>query len=301
MTDSVERPAGTGSCREGRVSVADGVSLAVFVWEPNSSAPAGADATPFVLLHGVASSARTWDGVARHLAAAGHPVYAVDFRGHGRSDGPEAGYDLATCAADLAAAVERLGLSRPILVGHSLGAMVILEAVTRRPELGQGVALVEGGLVDASVQFATLEECLAKLKLPPVGGMPAARVETYLRGANPGWSEERLAGAMAGFEAQADGTVQWRLTPPRLESLVRSMWAQHVSELWPSVPVPALVVAADTGDATWTGQKRGSAAAAERAIPTARVEWFTADHAIHADRPTEVTALFLDALTGLWA
>jgi pimeloyl-ACP methyl ester carboxylesterase len=246
---------------------------------------------PFVLLHGVAATARSWDEVARRLAAAGHPVYALDFRGHGRSDGPDRGYDLATFAADLVVAVQRLGIHGPILAGHSLGAMVILEAQKLVPGLARGAALIEGGLVDASVQFASLDECLARLALPPVGGMPRARVEGYLRATNPDWSEERLAGAMAAFEVHPDGSVDWRLTAPRFESLIRSMWGQHVPELWPAVSVPTLILAADTGAPTWTAQKRDAATAAKEAMPQARVAWLTADHDVHAARPEEVADL----------
>jgi pimeloyl-ACP methyl ester carboxylesterase len=226
-------------------------------------------------------------------------VVALDFRGHGKSDGPERGYDLATYTADLVVTVGRLGLGRPILVGHSLGAMVILEASKLVSGLGRGAVLVEGGLVDASVQFATLDECLAAMALPPVAGMPRARVEGFLRATNPGWSAERLAGAMACFETLPDGTVRWRLTPPRMKSLIRSMWGQHVPELWPSVAVPTLIVAADTGDERWTQQKREAAAAAERALPQARVAWLAADHDVHADRPEEVAALILEAAAGM--
>ena len=43
---------------------------------------------PFLLVHGLSSNSRVWDGVARRLAAAGHEVVAVDQRGHGRSEEP---------------------------------------------------------------------------------------------------------------------------------------------------------------------------------------------------------------------
>src|SRR5262245_66295998 len=104
-----------------RVGVADDVGLHVEVWSGDSAA------APFLLVHGLASNLRLWDGVAERLHAAGHTVVAVDQRGHGRSDAPEAGYDLETAVADLLALVEALGLERPLLVGQSWGGTVVLE------------------------------------------------------------------------------------------------------------------------------------------------------------------------------
>ena len=56
-------------------------------------APEG-DATPFLLVHGLASTARTWELVMPLLADAGHPVAAIDQRGHGLSDKPDDDYGL---------------------------------------------------------------------------------------------------------------------------------------------------------------------------------------------------------------
>ena len=47
---------------------------------------ADGEGRPFLLVHGLSSNARLWDGTARLLAAAGHQVVAVDQRGHGRSE-----------------------------------------------------------------------------------------------------------------------------------------------------------------------------------------------------------------------
>src|SRR5262245_66196282 len=86
-----------------------------------------AAAAPVVLVHGLASNLRLWDGVAERLHAAGHTVVAIDQRGHGRSDAPDTGYDLETAVADLLALIEALGLERPLLVGQSWGGTVVLE------------------------------------------------------------------------------------------------------------------------------------------------------------------------------
>lgn len=278
-----------------RLPVADGVELAVTAWNTK----AGSDRAPFVLFHGIASTAVGWHGVAGRLVAARRTAYAVDFRGHGQSDRPDEGYDIATFASDLIAVVDGLGLARPILVGHSLGANVILEAVARYPRMAAGVGLVEGGLVDARDQFHGLDECLTRMALPPVSGMPLARLQGYLRQSHPGWSELRLAAAIAAFDVHADGTVSWSLTAQRYEQLLRGLWAAQVANLWPAIRVPAVAVVADTGDEPWTAAKRTAEVEVRRTIPRVRVEWLTADHDVHIDRPDEVADLLLEAFAGL--
>jgi pimeloyl-ACP methyl ester carboxylesterase len=233
--------------------------------------------------------------VAAGLAAAGRAVYSLDLRGHGESSRPGDGYDLPTFASDLIAALEGLGLEQVVVAGHSLGANVILEAISSRPGLAAGVCLVEGGLVDARDQFATLEDCQARMALPPVAGMPLPRLSGFLRQSNPGWSELRLAAALAAFDVHADGTVAWRLTKDRYEALLRALWAARAADRWPSLQAPALVVAADTGDPAWTAAKRAAEARLRGAVPDIRVEWLTADHDVHTDRPDRIAELLLEA------
>ncbi len=292
--------AGVDEPRRVRVPVAAGVGLSVRV----RNATSVDRKPPFVLLHGIASTAVGWDGVAIRLASAGRESYALDFRGHGESDRPDEGYDLATFASDVIAALDGLGLERAILAGHSLGANVILEAVGRRPGIAAGVGLVEGGLVDARDQFGSLHECLAGTALPRVAGMPLPRLQGYLRQSNPGWSPLRLAAAIAAFDVNADGTVSWRLTESRHEALVRELWAARAADRWPALGsgpeagASTVVVAADTGDESWTEAKRSAEAAMRGAVQGVRIEWLTADHDVHSDRPDEVAALLLEAFGG---
>src|SRR6476660_8857533 len=103
-----------------RIEVAPGVELAVRSWD-------GAGGRPFLLIHGLASNAHLWDGVANRLADLGHAVTAVDQRGHGQSDKPDIGYDFTTVTDDLAAIVAALGYERPVVAGQSWGGNVVLE------------------------------------------------------------------------------------------------------------------------------------------------------------------------------
>src|SRR5205823_8203799 len=97
------------------IPVAEGVSLNV-VERPGSES-----AVPFVLVHGLASNARMWDGVGARLAELGHPSTALDQRGHGQSDKPDTGYDFTTITDDLATVIKSLGYDRPVIAGQSRG------------------------------------------------------------------------------------------------------------------------------------------------------------------------------------
>jgi pimeloyl-ACP methyl ester carboxylesterase len=286
--------AGAGAvigARGERVEGADGVGLSVRVFEPQGGRD---DRAPFVLLHGIASTSVAWEEAALLLADAGRTVYTVDFRGHGLSDRPEEGYDLETFASDLLGVLAQLKIHRPVLVGHSLGASVILQAIGTARPIASGIALIEGGLVDAQDQFATPEECLDRTALPPVAGMSALSLKTMLRQLNPDWSDIHLAAPLAALDVKPNGTVEWVLTPVRYVGLLGALWTARAADRWPSVRVPALVVVADTGDAAFTAAKRKAADAVKLAIPGVRVEWFTAPHDIHTEQPDVIARLLLE-------
>lgn len=81
---------------------------------------------PVVLVHGITESAASFDPVTERLAGT-HEVITMDLRGHGES-GRSSAYDLAAMATDVAAVIDAAGLSRPHLVGHSLGGAVVTAA-----------------------------------------------------------------------------------------------------------------------------------------------------------------------------
>jgi pimeloyl-ACP methyl ester carboxylesterase len=283
-----------------RLVLSTGLQMHVRSWAGSAAAGSAAGSTgtggsPFVLLHGIAATSVSWLPVAELLAASGREVHALDFRGHGETGRPDDGYDLATYASDVVAALATLGVQRPVLAGHSLGASVALVVATIEPGVLGGVALVEGGLTTPRRQFGSVEECLQRLALPPMAGVPLPRVEAYLRHSNPTWGPARLAAAIACLDVLADGTAAWRLTPPRFEALVRSLWDEDVAAGWDSLAVPVLFIVADTGLAPWTQVRREAAAAATARLPEARVEWIDGDHDIHLARPERVAEALLDA------
>jgi pimeloyl-ACP methyl ester carboxylesterase len=130
----------------------------------------------FLLVHGLASNARTWDLVAAKMSDAGHHVVAVDQRGHGLSDKPETGYGFDDVCTDLTALIDALSLRTPVVCGQSWGGNVVLELAARWPEVMSGLVMVDGGFIDLSgAPGVTWEQIAVDLKPPPLAGTPRCR------------------------------------------------------------------------------------------------------------------------------
>ena len=282
-----------------RIPVAEGVVLAADTWAAAAGETAGRSA-PFVLVHGLASNARMWDGVAARLAERGHPAVTVDLRGHGRSSRPDGPYDVATVADDVAALVGRMGLDRPVVAGQSWGGNVVLELAARHATAIRGIACVDGGWLEPSAAFPTWEACREALAPPRLAGLQRDAIEGYIRGAHPDWPETGIAGTLANFEVRPDGTVAPWLTFDRHIAVLRGMWDHHPSERYADVEVPVLLVPADAGagaDTERMDRKREDVDRALAALPNARVRWFTGDHDIHAQHPAELADVMIDLVT----
>ena len=84
-----------------------------------------------ILMHGGGQTRHAWKGTGQKLADANYYAVSIDLRGHGDSDwvDSEAGYTEAELAADLVCVIKSMGLSKPVLVGASLGGMAALTAI----------------------------------------------------------------------------------------------------------------------------------------------------------------------------
>ena len=102
--------------------------------------PAGGNKPPLVLAHGATDDGLCWTPVAEVLAA-DYDVILPDARGHGLSEATDAGNDSATRAADLAAFIQALGLRKPAIGGHSMGAESAFLVAAEHPYLSACVVL----------------------------------------------------------------------------------------------------------------------------------------------------------------
>jgi non-heme chloroperoxidase len=110
--------------------------------------PSAADGKVIVLLAGMGGTAHAFDEFAPTLAKT-HRVFGVTRRGFGASSVPASGYGADRLGDDVLAVMDALKLTRPILVGHSLGGEELSSIGSRHPERVSGLIYLDAGYVYA--------------------------------------------------------------------------------------------------------------------------------------------------------
>lgn len=96
---------------------------------------------PVVLLHGFPFCRDIFAPVMPALAQVGR-VVAADLPGFGQSPPLSPGFSLADVAKEIIALLQALGLQRTVLIGHSMGGYVALEAAAQKPEMLSALVLL---------------------------------------------------------------------------------------------------------------------------------------------------------------
>ena len=269
-----------------RLPVSDGLSLRGI-----RRGPVETQRPVFILIHGLASNARMWDGVGEALASQGFASVAVDLRGHGHSDKPDHGYDFDTICGDLEMVLDHLGLERAIFVGQSWGGNIVIHAAHRLAHRLHSVVAVDGGIIELSTSFPRWEDCAQRLAPPRLAGSRAGRLEGAIRAMNADWPESGIIGSLSNFQFHNDGTISPWLTFDRHMEILRGLWDHRPQEILPTLGCSVLFTPADSGDA-WSSVKREEYSRALRQNEHVRVEWFSpAHHDVHAQFPERWAAV----------
>jgi pimeloyl-ACP methyl ester carboxylesterase len=105
----------------------------------------GSGSPALVFVHGFACTHEDWRHQVAHFERT-NDVVACDLRGHGKTPGRPQECSIENYGGDVAALVNNLELERVVLVGHSMGCRVVLEAARLIPDKIAGVVLVDGSL-----------------------------------------------------------------------------------------------------------------------------------------------------------
>ncbi len=190
---------------------------------------------PLILVPGITSPAITWGFVGERLGRH-FDTYILDVRGRGLSEsGSHIGYGLDECAADVLAFAKALKLSRYVLVGHSMGARIVIRAA----------------------RSSRIEASKAVLVDPPVTGPGRRRYPT-----NWPWFQESLEAARRGIgleemrkfvpnfdEQQARLRAEWLHTCDirAVEETYRGFHEDDIHADIPHLKIPVLLMVAGKG------------------------------------------------------
>jgi pimeloyl-ACP methyl ester carboxylesterase len=300
------------------VAADDGTRLHFLDWgRPAAAAPG----TPgVVLIHGLARTAWSWAPVARRVAGVAH-VVAPDLRGHGLSDAPSDGYDLATLAADALAAAEGAGLldalpggapgpapsirssgapgvASLVVAGHGFGAAVAAAYAARLGGRCAGLVLVDGGWDDTDLRDGTtLDEWLRSVEEPPE---VLASMVAYLadrEGYDPAsWDADQERAARAAVVELPARRVVSSARKHAVTAIGGTLLAYDPAEALATVtaPIVALVARDDAEDRRNAALLRaGAAVVAAGRRPLRYRRFAAAGHDLPRYRPDEVAAAIL--------
>ena len=246
-----------------------------------------------MLLHGLASQRRFWNLVATRLA--GLPVLALDQRGHGDSDRPDDGYDPTTVAGDLAIALDALGWSRVVVVGHSWGGAVAATFAAEHPERTLALVAIDGGFSSPLATGVDRDEVRRRLE-PPKFALPPDQLVEMISSRAPGgvWTDEHAAAVLPIFEVGPDGLARSRLPFETHMKIVDTLLDYDATAVLARVACPQWLVSCDALDPedAWTANKTAALQAVAGRLARPRIlRWAGAVHDVPLQWPDLVAGL----------
>lgn len=251
----------------------------------------GSDKTPIVCAHGLTDNGLAWNRLAHRLEHT-YDFIMLDARGHGLSDKPETGYAPLDHMRDLAGVIQTLGLEKPIVMGHSMGAVTASFLAAEHPELVRAAILedppwrwptsAEQNSLDKHTLYENWQTRLGLRKM-------LTTAESFVRGRRerPLWSAE---------DHDADVPAKEQVAMQVLEFILQhdATWAQQVSK----IEAPVLLIYGNPALGSVVGPD--VAAEARRINPLVEpVQIATAGHSIRREQFDEYVAVVREFLAGI--
>jgi len=238
----------------------------------------GGSKPPLIMAHGFSDDGPCWAQVALALES-DYDIIMPDARGHGLTEVTEEFITPTHMVRDLKAIIDGLGLHKPIMLAHSMGALMTLAFAGTYPDVPKAILLEDppAWWYKAGMPPPMPAEQLAKMRADFAGFKQVTREELIAKQhqSSPTWSDEELG-------PWADSKL--RLSPNIIEIFASNMAA---SVDWPvvlhQITCPALLITADV--------KRGAIVSAEgtaelkKIIPHLQsVNITDAGHCIHREQ-----------------
>lgn len=235
---------------------------------------AGCGPIAIVLIHGWTCDHTFWDAQVAALKSR-YRVIAVDLPGHGRSD-PPPDHSMKRYAQAVNAVLEKEGVPRVILVGHSMGGAVMLEFARLHPARVRAIVAVDAFFPEPG-WLGPWAERAARLQGPDAAREHARMVEGMFTEATTPAVRSKILRVMLGTRAETAAGAMAGLADP-------SLWRED------RIDLPMLEIAAASSTyVTEEGLRRRFPRAQLVRVPGA-------GHFLHMEKPAEVNRILLDWL-----
>ena len=197
---------------------------------------------PVVLLHGLSANAHEFGGLIRAGLSPAFRIVAPDLRGRGRSAQPDTGYRMEDHARDVLALLDRLGLDRVVLGGHSFGAYLAIFIAAHHPERVSRVIVIDAALRLHPEVGAMLKPSLDRLSRvsPSVQSyLDSVRAAPYLGGR---WDPAIEGYYRAEIVEAADGSARSATSASAIAQALQGVGAEPWGELVARVRHPVLLI-----------------------------------------------------------
>ena len=234
----------------------------------------GGHKPPVVLLHGLTGNGACWTPLARSLEDR-YDVVMPDARGHGSSSAPPYGHRYEDHAGDVIALIRALGLSSPVVLGHSMGGLTAAMVASLSGRILRGVVLADPTFLSPERQREVCDSGVAEQHRRLLG-LPRRDLTAQLQSRHPHRSPETI-GLIADARLQTRMSAFDVLTPPNPD----------YRQLVMTIDIPVLLIVADAGVVSLE-----TATELQRLNARVRVELVEgAGHGVHFDQPERVQAV----------
>jgi len=228
--------------QKGVVNAPDGVPIHYSTY--------GAGRPALVFVHGISCDQSYWKEQVGPYSS-DFQVVTVDLAGHGESGLGRAEWSMEAYGGDVAAVVEALDLRRVVLIGHSMGGVVILEAARQIPGRVDGMVIVDTfDDFDSWWTTVEIEEVLIPFREDFVG-----ETRAWVRGM---FTEESDPDFVEQIETDMSSAPP-KIALASLESALAKMYGRERTTALQGLSVPVSVINADNGPTNVESLKRHGA------------------------------------------
>lgn len=250
------------------------------------------NAPPVIIIHGLFGSKNNWNSLSKAIhQRTSRKVIAVDARNHGDSPhAPESSYG--HMVEDVTLLLNDLGINKAIMVGHSMGARVMMYLALNYPELVEKLVAIDMSPINSSpslVSMLSIFEAMRNVKVEENVSLSKARKMTDQQLSASISSPAIRQFLLTNLVEAETGKYKWRVNLPILER----DFGTHITRFPPTDKTfdgPTLFIGGEQSDYIQVEDHEKIKAL----FPAAKIQYIPgAGHWVHSEKPKE----FLDLIT----